>query len=76
VPAEAIATVQAWAGACTRTTGASAHREQLLSGERAHIAVDTAWSAAEGEWITIGVKGYAIEDPRASGKGGGESSAS
>ncbi len=38
-------------------------RDRLLSGEVAHIAVEHRMRRGEDEWITVGVNGYAIEDP-------------
>ena len=65
VPAEAIATVQAWGERVHPDDRARIRgiREQLMSGEISHIAVEYRVERAEGEWITIGVNGYAIEDP-------------
>jgi len=38
-------------------------RDRLLSGEVAHIAVEHRLRRGADEWITVGVNGYAIEDP-------------
>jgi PAS domain S-box-containing protein len=37
--------------------------ERLLAGEISHIAVEHRLRRGEGEWITVGVNGYALEDP-------------
>jgi PAS domain S-box-containing protein len=38
-------------------------RERLLGGEISHIAIEYRVRRGADEWITIGVNGYAIEDP-------------
>ena len=71
VPPEEIATGRQWAGRVHPDDRPSLHgnRERLLSGEISHIVTEYRVQRAEGEWITIGVNGYAIDDPT-SGKGG------
>jgi PAS domain S-box-containing protein len=38
-------------------------RDRLISGEVSHIAMEYRVRRGEDEWITVGVNGYAIEDP-------------
>ena len=64
-PAEEISTVRKWAERIhpqdrERIRGIG---KRLLAGAIAHIAVEYRVRRAEGEWITVGVNGYAIEDP-------------
>ncbi|MBX3716110.1 MAG: MASE1 domain-containing protein [Burkholderiales bacterium] len=64
-PAEEIATVGQW--------GERVHpddlprlrtvRDRLFAGEVTHIALEHRLRRGEGEWITVGVNGYAIVDP-------------
>ena len=65
VRAEEISTVRQWADRIhpedrERMRGIS---ERLLAGAISHIAIEYRVTRAEGEWITVGVNGYAIEDP-------------
>jgi PAS domain S-box-containing protein len=64
-PAEEISTMRQWAERVhpddrTRLRGI---RDRLLAGEVTHIALEHRMRRAEGEWITVGVNGYTIEDP-------------
>ena len=65
VPAEEIATVRQWGERVhpDDRPRLRAIRDRLLAGEIAHIATEYRVKRAEGEWITVGVNGYAIEDP-------------
>ena len=65
VPAEEISTVRQWADACTPTTGRGcAPCATGCSPARSPTwRWSTACGAATDEWITVGVNGYAIEDP-------------
>ena len=64
-PAEEIATTALWAD---RVHDEDRHRVagvigQLLSGEISHIAIEYRMRRDEETWISVGVNGYAIEDP-------------
>ncbi len=64
-PAEEISHVRQWAERVhpddrMRLRGV---RDRLLTGEVTHIAVEHRLRRGPEEWITVGVNGYAIEDP-------------
>ncbi len=71
VPAEEISTLSQWGGRIHPDDRArvGANRDLLLAGEVAHVAIEYRMKRAEGEWITVGVNGYAIEDPTGLGAG-------
>ncbi len=65
VPAEEISTVRQWADRVHPDDRArlSTVRDRLFAGEVTHMAVEHRMRRGEDEWITVGVNGYAIEDP-------------
>jgi PAS domain S-box-containing protein len=71
VPAEEISTLPQWGERIHPDDRArvGANRDRLLAGEVAHVAIEYRMKRAEGEWITVGVNGYAIEDPTGLGAG-------
>lgn len=64
-PAEEISTTRQWDERMHPDDRGriQAVRQRLLAGEVAHIAVEYRLQRGEGEWVTIGVNGYAIDDP-------------
>ena len=65
VPADEIGTVASWTARVHPDDGKRIRGilDQLLSGEISHIELEYRMQRAEDEWITVGVNGYAIEDP-------------
>ena len=63
--ADELSHVRQWAGRVHPDDRARLRtvRDRLLSGEVPHIAVEHRMRRGEDEWITVGVNGYAIEDP-------------
>jgi signal transduction histidine kinase/integral membrane sensor domain MASE1/ActR/RegA family two-component response regulator len=72
VPAEEISTIGKWIERIHPDDrgGLEGRRAQLFAGEISHLAMEYRVRFGDDDWITIGVNGYAIEDPtrRSSGR--------